>query len=144
MVIESKTGKPSLLIIPQENTFNIPYATLRLKNGKPLCHQVTLLEAFSFHSFTHSNRRTDSINEDGLRMQKSLIVGNPTNDLQDLPCAQQEADMIAQLLGVTPLIGRLATRSEVVSYLSSAPIIHFACHGSDDGRCLFLAPEKHW
>jgi CHAT domain-containing protein len=144
MIKVSTTEKPLLLIIPQENTFNIPYATLRLKNGKHLCHQVTLLEAFSFHSFIHSNRRPRSTKEDSDRMEESLIVGNPTNDLPELPCAQQEAEMIARQLGVIPLIGRLATRSEVVSRLPSAPIIHFACHGSNDGRSLFLAPEKEW
>ena len=144
MVKDSTTGKPSLLIIPQENTFNIPYASLRLKNGKHLCHQVTLLEAFSFHSFIHSPRRTESTKVDGDRMEESLIVVNPTNDLPELPCAQQEAEMIARLLGVTLLIGSLGTRSEVVSRLPSAPIIHFACHGSNDGRRLFLAPEKEW
>ncbi len=142
MVKESTTGKPSLLIIPQENTFNIPYAALQLKNGKHLCHQVTLLEAFSFHSFIHSTRQTESMDEDSNRMEKSLIVGNPTNDLHELPCAQQEAEMIARLLRVTPLIGCLATRSEVVSRLPLAPIIHFACHGSKDGRTLFLAQEE--
>ena len=76
--------------------------------------------------------------------RKRLSSENPTNDLRDLPCAQQEAEMIAQLLGVTPLIGRFETRSEVLIHLSSAPIIHFACYGSNDGRCLFLAPEKEW
>ncbi|CAB4039910.1 Hypothetical predicted protein, partial [Paramuricea clavata] len=143
MIKESTTGKPSLLIIPQENTFNIPYAALRL-NGDHLCHQVTLLEAFSLHSFIHSTTRMKSTKEpeDSDQMEESLIVGNPTNDLPELPRAQQEAEMIARILGVTPLIGRLATRCEVVSRLESAAIIHFACHGSNDGRSLFLAPEK--
>ena len=144
MVEASATGKPSLLIIPQENTFDIPYAALRLKNGKHLCHQVTLLEAFSFHSYIHSTKRMECTKNYGEQWQEALIIGNPTNDLRELPCAQQEAEMIAQLLGVTPLIRRFATRSEVLSRLSSAPIIHFACHGSNDGRCLFLAPEKEW
>jgi CHAT domain-containing protein len=142
MVKNSTTGKPSLLIIPQEDTFDIPFGALRLKNGKHLCHHVTSLEAFSFHSFIHSTRQTKCTNEMGDRMEESLIVGNPTNHHPELPCAKKEAEMIAHLLGVTPLIGRLATRSKVVSQLSSAPIIHFACHGSEDGRCLYLAPEK--
>ncbi|CAB3990877.1 Hypothetical predicted protein [Paramuricea clavata] len=55
-------------------------------------------------------------------MEESLIVVNPTNDLPELPCAQQEAEMMARLLGVTPLVGRLVTRSEVVSRLPSAPM----------------------
>ena len=46
--------KPELLIIPQGQTFNIPYATLRLQNGEPLCSMVSPHEAFSFHSFFYS------------------------------------------------------------------------------------------
>ena len=144
MVKESKTGKPSLLIIPQEHTFNIPYAALRLRNGKHLCNEVTLLEAFSFHSYIHCTKRMEATKDNGEQWKESLIIGNPSNDLPELPCAQKEAEMIAKLLGVTALTKHLATRSEVVSHLSSAPIIHFACHGSKDGQCLFLAPEKEW
>ena len=144
MVKESTTEKPSLLIIPQEDTFNIPYAALRRKNGKHLCHQVTLLEAFSFHSYIHSTKRIEASKDSCKRWEQSLIIGNPTNELRELPCAQKEAEMIAELLGVTALTKHLATRSEVVGLLSSAPIIHFACHGSSDGRRLFLAPEKEW
>ena len=51
----SKTGlKPELLIIPQGQTFNIPYSTLRLENGQPLCSLVAPREAFSFHSYSYS------------------------------------------------------------------------------------------
>lgn len=51
----SKTGhKPELLIIPQGQTFNIPYSTLRLENGQPLCSLVAPREAFSFHSYSYN------------------------------------------------------------------------------------------
>ena len=51
----SKTElKPELLIIPQGQTFNIPYSTLRLENGQPLCSLVAPREAFSFHSYYYS------------------------------------------------------------------------------------------
>ena len=53
----SITGlKPELLIIPQGQTFNIPYSTLRLENGQPLCSLVAPREAFSFHSYSYSTR----------------------------------------------------------------------------------------
>ena len=53
--LDSKTGlKPELLIIPQGQTFNIPYSTLRLENGQPLCSLVAPREAFSFHSYSYS------------------------------------------------------------------------------------------
>jgi CHAT domain-containing protein len=72
-------------------------------------------------------------------MKDVLIVGNPTNDL---PFAQKEAEMIAEKLRVTPLLKDSATRNEVLNRLSQAPIIHFACHGTIDGRRLLLAPEQ--
>ena len=53
----SKTDlKPELLIIPQGQTFNIPYSTLRVENGQPLCSLVAPREAFSFHSYSYSTR----------------------------------------------------------------------------------------
>ena len=137
------TGKPSLLIIPQGDTFNIPYAALRLQNGKHLCYQVTVLEAFSLHSYLHSIKQSENLENEREEMQKALIVGNPSNDLTELPCAQQEAQIIADLLNVTALTRSSATRSEVLRQLPCAPIVHFACHGSQDGRCLFLARESN-
>ncbi len=73
-------------------------------------------------------------------MKDVLVIGNPTNNLQ---FAQEEATIIAQKLGVTPLLNDSATRSEVLSRLPQAPIIHFACHGATDGKSLILAPERN-
>ena len=72
-------------------------------------------------------------------MKDILIVGNPTNDLQ---FAEKEAKMLAKKLRVKAFLNKSATRSEVLSRLSKAPIIHFACHGGTNGKCLILAPEQ--
>ena len=54
-LVGSESGhKPELLIIPQGQTFNIPYAALHLENGEPLCSLVSPREAFSFHSYCYS------------------------------------------------------------------------------------------
>ena len=71
-------------------------------------------------------------------MEDVLIVGNPTKNLK---FAEKEAKVIAEKLGVTPWLTDSATRSEVLSRLTKAPIIHFACHGTVDGKSLLLAPE---
>ena len=134
----TESDKPQLLIIPQGMTFNIPYAALHL-NGKPLCSQVTLMEAFSFHSFSHSIQQQEKSKKDRTTLQDALIVGNPTNDLPVLPCAEAEAKQIAKVLGVSPLIGEFATRKEVLSHLPYQRIIHFACHGQQNGRGLHMA-----
>ena len=134
-LIEESTDKPQLLIVPQGMTFNIPYAALHL-NGKPLCSQVTPMEAFSFHSFSHSIQQQEKSKKDKTTLQEALVVGNPTNDL---PCAETEAKEIAKVLGVSPLIGKSATRKEVLSHLPYQRIIHFACHGQQNGRGLQMA-----
>ncbi|XP_028411522.1 tetratricopeptide repeat protein 28-like [Dendronephthya gigantea] len=130
--------KPQLLIIPQGETFNIPYSTLRLSNGEPLCSLVAPREAFSFHSYSYSMALQEEMSQ-VTQMKDTLIVGNPT---EDLPFAEKEAKMIAEKVGVSPLLRYSATRSEVLRRISQAAIIHFACHGTTDGRSLQLAPER--
>lgn len=83
-------------------------------------------------------------------MEDVLIVGNPTKDLE---FAEREAKVIAEKLEVKPLstekieatplllLTDSATRSQVLCRLRKAPIIHFACHGTLDGKSLLLAPE---
>ena len=134
-LIETSTDKPKLLIIPQGMAFNIPYAALHL-NGKPLCSQVIPMEAFSFHSFSHSIQQQEKSKKDRTTLQDALVVGNPTNDL---PGAEAEAEQIAKVLGVSPLIGESATSDEVLSRLPNQRIIHFACHGQQNGSSLQMA-----
>lgn len=136
--VKESTGKLHLLIIPQGKTFNIPYAALRLKDGKPLCSQICAHEAFSFHSYWHSIKLEGRSQMQ--RYEETLIVGNPTDDLH---FAQEEAETIAGLLGVSPVTGSSATLTKVLRSLPDAPIIHFACHGTADGKSLLLATEKN-
>ena len=70
LVTENDT-KPQLLIIPQGETFNIPYSTLRLRNGKPLCSLVAPREAFSFHSYSYS-----ATLQEGMSQVRELIIFN--------------------------------------------------------------------
>ena len=130
---------PTLLVIPQGTTFNIPFSALKL-NGEPLCNHVTIIEAFSFNSFAYaamgSQKRTPTGN-----FQNSLIVGNPTHK-DDLPKAEEECKAIATRLGVTPLLRGQATKKAIVDQLPNANLIHFACHGEMGGKGLLLACEN--
>ena len=74
----SKTElKPELLIIPQGQTFNIPYSTLRLENGQPLCSLVAPREAFSFHSYSYSTK---------LQQEATLHVSGYSGDKKRCTC----------------------------------------------------------
>ena len=131
---------PRLLIIPQGQTFNIPFAALKLNNN-PLCNHVTIIEAFSFNSFAYSTTKSEK-RATTSDLKKALIVGNPTHQ-KDLPRAEEEARSIAEFLDVTPLVKNKATKEAVMEQLPSAPLIHFACHGETGGKGLALACNIH-
>ncbi|HOE46121.1 CHAT domain-containing protein [Methanothrix soehngenii] len=57
----------------------------------------------------------------------ALVIGNP-NGGDDLIYAEEEARQIAELLGVTPLIGPQATKEIVFECLPEANVAHFATH----------------
>ena len=63
------------------------------------------------------------------RKEGAILVGNPClrklkKPLGDLPCSQEEVEMIASILNTIPLIGRQATKAEVMKRMSSVGLIH--------------------
>ena len=79
----------------------------------------------------------------------ALLVGNPClNQLKkpppDLPCAQEEAEMIATILNTRPLTGRQATKAEVMKQMSSVGLIHIAAHGNKRTGKIALSPNPGW
>jgi len=62
----------------------------------------------------------------------ALVVGNPSPILEDfepLPYAVTEAKLISTVLNTKPLIGKHASKVNVVQRMKSASLLHFACHG---------------
>ena len=79
----------------------------------------------------------------------ALLVGNPClNQLKkpepDLPCAQEEVEMIASILNTRPLTGRQATKAEVMKRMSSVGLIHIAAHGNKRTGEIALSPNPGW
>ena len=78
-----------------------------------------------------------------------LLVGNPClKELKkpppDLPCAQEEVEMIASILNTRPLTGREATKAEVIKRMSSVGLIHIAAHGNKCTGEIALSPNLGW
>ncbi|XP_044166240.1 tetratricopeptide repeat protein 28-like [Acropora millepora] len=76
----------------------------------------------------------------------ALLVGNPClkelkKPLDDLPCAQEEVEMIASILNITPLIRTQATKAEVMKRMSSVSLIHIAAHGNEQTGEIALSPN---
>ena len=79
----------------------------------------------------------------------ALLVGNPCTKqlkkpLKPLPCAQEEVEIIAAILKNTPLVGKQATKAEVMKRMSSVGLIHIAAHGDEDNGQIALSPNPGW
>ncbi|XP_044171412.1 tetratricopeptide repeat protein 28-like [Acropora millepora] len=90
-----------------------------------------------------------SVSEGHHKKAGALLVGNPClNQLKepppDLPCAQEEVEMIASILNTRPLTGRQATKAEVMKRMSSVGLIHIAAHGNELTGEIALSPNPGW
>ena len=135
-----------IIIVPDNLLYPIPFAALMDDNGKYLSDTFRIrivpslttlkliqLSPVEYHSKTGA-----------------LIVGEPeVSDvyyqgkllqLNSLPWARKEAEMIGQLLGVQPLLGRDATKQAVLKSMHSVSLIHFAAHGYAERGEIALSP----
>ncbi|XP_067024091.1 tetratricopeptide repeat protein 28-like isoform X2 [Acropora muricata] len=90
-----------------------------------------------------------SVPEGYHKRRGALLVGNPCleqlkNPLHALPCAQKEVEMIAAILNTRPLIGKQATKAEVMKRMSSVGLIHIAAHGDAVTGKIALSPNPGW
>ena len=90
-----------------------------------------------------------SVSEGHHKKTGALLVGNPClnqlkNPPPDLPCAQEEVEMIASILNTRPLTGRQATKAEVMKQMSSVGLIHIAAHGNKRTGEIALSPNPGW
>ena len=135
-----------IIIVPDNLLYPIPFAALMDDNGKYLSDTFRIrivpslttlkliqLSPVDYHSKTGA-----------------LIVGEPdVSDvyyqgkllqLNSLPWARKEAEMIGRLLGVQPLLGKDATKQAVLESMHSVSLIHFAAHGYDERGEIALSP----
>jgi len=79
----------------------------------------------------------------------ALLVGNPCvknilvegKPLKPLPSAEEEVNMIGDLVNSVPLTGRKATKAEVWIQLASVALVHIAAHGCIETDEIHLSPD---
>ncbi|MBD2215642.1 CHAT domain-containing protein [Calothrix sp. FACHB-1219] len=150
-----KNPSERVIFIPQGSLFLAPFPALRDEQGKYLVEKHTILTAPAIQvlNFTHQLEQGRQTN-----YQNALIVGNPTmpvvstepgkpgTRLDPLPGAEQEAKTIADLLKTKAILGKDATKANILQRLSQVDVIHLATHGwADDyrglGSWIALAPS---
>ena len=129
----------SVIFIPQNELFLVPFAALQDTNGAYLIDRHTILTAPSIQVLEDTQKQQQQVQQANL--QELLVVGDPTmpllslvpgespTRLEELPGAKQEATDIATLLDTDPLLEDEATKSSVVRQMPNARIIHLATHG---------------
>ena len=141
------------VIAPIFDLLGSQYDELVIVSDGALCFTpwVAVVESMKIRTVPSltSYQLTSSVPEGYHKKTGSLLVGNPwLNELKkppsDLPCAQEEVEMIASILNTRPLTGREATKTEVMKRMSSVGLIHIAAHGNERTGEIALSPNPGW
>ena len=134
-----------LIIVPDGSSFLIPYAALLDQNSRYLSEGLRIRLAPSLTSL----RLLSECPEEHHGTSGALLVGNPWTEtvrfegkqIKQLPGAEEEVKMIGEILKVEPLIGKNATKEQVLSRLNSVSLVHIAAHGSAERGEILLSPN---
>ncbi|XP_023931919.1 tetratricopeptide repeat protein 28-like [Lingula anatina] len=143
-VLKKDGGRYSnIVIIPDLQLHLVPFPALLIND-----YCATVMP--SLEILAHSLREDSSSSEENTQ-PRALVVGNPSGPEIDicgqkwtpckLPGAEDEAILIAGMLGTEPLLRDRARLSVVKKELPRADVIHVACHGSWSETALVLSPD---
>ncbi|MGP1375068.1 MAG: CHAT domain-containing protein [Almyronema sp.] len=128
----------TVVLIPQETLFLVPFAALPDSTGQYLVQQHTLVTAPSIQTLALTQQLDHQRFSTAATPETALIIGNPTmptipnptrSPLAALPGAATEANAIARLLNTQALVGAAASEEAVVQQLAQAGLVHLATHG---------------
>ena len=139
--------QPELIIVPDPALYKVPFAALENENGNYLSeeYRIRIVPSLTTLGLIHDSPADYHSQTD------ALIVGEP--DVRDvsykgslgvlcrLPSAKEEAEMIGELIGAVPLLGRQATKQAALQRIPSVSLIHFAAHGDAERGEIALAPQ---
>ena len=131
-----------LVFIPEGPLCLAPFAAFMSPDSKYLCESFSIRVAPSLTSLKMIVQSpVDYHHKSGV-----LLVGDPwfpdVTKLPALPFAKKEVEMIGKMVGCAPLVGRQATKNEVLRLLGSVALVHIAAHGSMETGEIALAPES--
>ncbi|CAH3163692.1 unnamed protein product, partial [Porites evermanni] len=133
-----------VVIVPQGPLCLAPYAAFMDLKSKYLFEtfRIRLLPSLS------SLRLIQNCPSDWHRKTGALLVGDPwvqqiryQKKLEQLIWAEKEVRMIGKLLQTLPLIGKQATKDEVLRRISSVALVHIAAHGDRETGEIALTPN---
>ena len=134
-----------VVIVPQGPLCLAPYAAFMDLKSKYLCEtfRIRLVPSLS------SLRLIQNCPADWHSKTGALLVGDPWVQevvyegmtLEQLEWAEKEVQMIGEILQTVPLVGKQATKDEVLRRISSVALVHIAAHGKMETGEIALAPN---
>lgn len=132
-----------LIIVPDGPLFLAPFAALLGPGSKFFSESLRIRLIPSLSTMKLIAECPESFHS----KSKALLVGDPClakvkrKRLGQLPFAKKEVEMIGEILNVHPLVGKEATKAEVMKTLSSVALVHIAAHGSMERGEIALSPN---
>ena len=130
--------EPEVIIVPNRRLYKVPFASLHEREGAEYLsetHRIRVIPSLTILKIIQD------IPEDYHINTGALVIGDPKVDwLEPLPCTRREAEMVARLVGVPPLVEEEATKQAVLERISSVSLIHFAAHGHAERGEIVLSP----
>ena len=134
-----------VVIVPQGPLCLAPYVAFMDLKSKYLCEtfKIRLLPSLS------SLRLIQNCPADWHSKTGALLVGDPWVQevvyegmtLDQLEWAEKEVQMIGKILQTEPLVGKQATKDEVLRRISLVALVHIAAHGKTEIGEIALAPN---
>ena len=140
--IQDLLVESELIFVPEGPLCLTPFAVFKAPNSKYLCESFRIRVAPSLTSL----KMIDDCPVDYHCRPGVHLVGDPwvqgVTKLPILPYAREEVEEIGRLLGCAPLVGREATKVEVLRRLGSVALVHIAANGCLETGEIALAPDN--
>ena len=132
-------------IVPDGPLYFVPFAALKDENSRYISETLSVRLVPSLNSL----RLMAECPEEYHCTTGALLVGDPWMEsvrirgerVLQLPSAKEEVEMIGKILKSETIIGKEATKAEVLRRLDSVTLVHIAAHGSAKTGEIVLSPN---
>ncbi|XP_022785473.1 uncharacterized protein LOC111325823 [Stylophora pistillata] len=130
-----------VVLAPEGSMVMVPFVALQEDSGKYLSDSCSIRIIPSLSTLKLILDSSQNYHS----QTGALIVGDPqvshVTRLKQLKAARQEAKEVAALLEVEPLLGKQATKEEVLRRITDVCLIHIAAHGDAERGEIACAPN---
>ena len=147
---ELPEGPNELMLVLEGDLYLVPFSVLKGANcTEYLCERYSLLVSPSLTSSKHRYKAPQSNNNKEETCSR-LVVGNPRIPSSvsehwgwnDIHHAEQEANIVGEILQTKALVGQTATKDTILAQLEAAESVHFACHVSWKLSAIIVSPSE--